>query len=257
MTDLKLNRADGRMHWSDLKQLAKSPAHYAYAIDHPRKQTRAMRVGSCLDAIVFPGVRDFVVYEGDRRGKAWDTFAERHATVEIFTASEHEDALGAARAVLESAEAAPYLVGQHQPVVQWEYEGVPCAAGIEGERGGFDVLNDPAHLADLKGTMTSEPDAFARHSFSMMWHAQLAFYTYGAPHVRERVLIAVEQEPPHVVSVFRLTPALLLAGQKTVRLLIERYKACVASGQWPGYVQSAVDLDVPAWAANLEGDSDG
>lgn len=251
MSDLKLNRADGRVHWSDLRELTKSPAHYAYAIDHPKETTRSMRVGSCLDALVFPGVRDFVVFDGDRRGKAWTEFAERHAAREIFTASEHADALGAARAVLESKEAAPYLVGEHQPVMQWEYEGVPCAAGIAGVRGGFDVLGAD-FITDLKGSRTAEPDAFARHAFQQLWHAQLAFYGYVAPPLLQPVLIAVEMVAPYVVSVFKLSPALVVAGQKTVRLLIERYKSCVASGHWPGYVQSAVDLDLPQWAANLE-----
>jgi hypothetical protein len=255
MTDLRLNRADSRMHFSDLKVLASSAKKYAYAIDHPRKQTPAMRLGSIVDALVFPGFRDFVVFEGTRRGKEWEAFQIRHATREIFSASEYEAAKGAAEAVLSDPIAAPYLVGQHQAVIHFEVEGVPCAAGIENVRGGVDVLGDD-FIADLKCTANAEPDYFTRHSFGMLWQAQLAFYGYAVPaRNTRRVLIAVEPEPPYEVVVSVMTPALILAGQKTVRMLIEKYKACIASGAWPGYVQSAVELDVPSWAANLEEES--
>lgn len=250
--DLKLNRADGKMHFSDLALLATSAKKYAWHIDHPRKQTSAMRLGSCVDAICFPGFRDFVVYEGDRRGNAWKEFQARHAAREIFTEAEHEVAAGAAAAVLSDPHAAPYLDGQYQAVLQFEVEGVPCAAGVEGVRGGVDVLGAD-FIADLKVTSNAEPDFMSRHSFGRMWHSQLAFYGYAVPPSNtKRVLITVEPEPPFEVVVQVLTPALILAGQKTVRLLIEKYKACIASGVWPGYVQSAVELDVPAWAARFE-----
>ena len=254
--DLMLNRADSRMHFSDLTMLAKSAKKYAYAIDHPRKQTPAMRLGACVDAIVFPGFRDFVVYDGERKGHAWKSFQAEHAAREIFTEAEYKNAKGCADAVLSDEHAAPHLVGQHQAVLQWECEGVPCAAGIEGERGGVDVLGDD-FIADLKVTHNAEPDYMSRHSFGRMWHAQLAFYGYAVPASNtKRVLLAVEPEPPHEVVVSVMTPALIVAGQKTVRLLIEKYKACLASGQWPGYVQSAVELDVPAWAARFEDESE-
>jgi hypothetical protein len=255
------NLKDNRVHWSELHEMRKSAAHYRYACEHPRETTRPMRVGACFDAIVL-GVRKYVVYDGDRRGKAWDNFEALHAKghvthagvhvpVEIFTRSEWDDANGAAEAVLSDPVARTYLdAATKQVVMRWDLDGVPCAAGIEGERGGFDLLGE-TWIRDLKLTNCTEPEQLNRHIVKMGWHEQLVFYRHGARangrDVTTLGIIAVESRPPYCVTCVRLSPELEQLGKRGVRSYIEKYKACEASGHWPGYVQSEVVAEALPW----------
>lgn len=111
-----LRGADGCVHFSELKQLARSPAHYRHAILTPRVTTPAIRRGLIVDRLIFeqgdcpiyPGDdrrgnawdaftelaagRELLVYPGERRGKAWKDFVEAHPDARIFTQREHDDA---------------------------------------------------------------------------------------------------------------------------------------------------------------------
>jgi hypothetical protein len=244
------HRGDNRLHWSDLREIAKSPAHYRYAVEHPKDTTRAMRVGAGLDALIFRQKRVICYPGAQRRGKEWEHFERLNRDAIILIESEHGEAMGAAQAVLDDPVARPLLQGGTQVVSQWEYLGVPCAAGVEGERGGFDVLNHQ-YIADVKGTSCTEPGEFSRHAWNMMYPQQLEFYKNSNDvikrGIKRSILIGVEMAPPHVVTVLEIPEQLQEIAAKSVHMLVEKYKACEESGQWPGYVQQPVELTLPAW----------
>jgi hypothetical protein len=87
--------------------------------------------------------------------------------------------------------------------------------------------------------------------FRMFWHCQSAWYMDGATALcldaNRFYLLCVEASPPHVVTVLQMTEPVLEMGRKQLRLWIEKLLACEASDAWPGYVQSAVDVEVPEW----------
>lgn len=258
-----MNPADNRVHWSDLRQIKRSGAHYRYAIEHPERRTvtREMTVGSVFDALVF-GQRNVARYPGKvRNGREWEAFRAAHQREIICLQSEYEEAESAADSVMSDEVAWPLIESARKQIVMtWEYEGVPCAAGIPGQRGGFDLLY-PDAIRDLKLTSNAEPEAINRQILNMGWHEQLVFYRHGARangiDVRTLGILAVEAKPPHVVTCMRLDPALTELGERGVRSAIERYKACVESGRWPGYVQSEIETSCPAWMQVETGDVDG
>ena len=95
----------------------------------------------------------------------------------------------------------------------------------------------------------------------MLWLGQLAWYrsasqiVYGTSPVAH--IVAVETRPPHVVTVFKLTPAALDLGTRTWRLLWERLMVCERTDSWPGYVEDIAQLDVPedeALSLEMEGE---
>lgn len=260
--DGRVRHADGFVHISDLKWMAKSPYHYRYACEGPRKEASdEMRVGALFDSMVFPGHRrPYVVYEGRRYGKKWDAFEDLHANDDIYTVSEYERAKGAADELLKgpTGEAArPYLIGQHQLVMQWEAFGVQFASGIEGERGGIDVLGDDhAFIADTKLTNCTEPLQFARHARKQLWPQQLVCYAEAlVKKPRELVLIGVESTPPHVVTVLTLTPAMIDRAYQSLVLWTEKLRACDASGRWPGYSDAVCECDVDPWEREDDDDA--
>lgn len=234
------NPDDGRVHFSDLKQFARSPMHYRHAVTTTREATRAMRVGTIVDRLLLGGKAP-PVFEGDRRGKEWKAFEAAHAGQEIVTRAEFDDAEPIAVAALADPLARQYLAGQHQVRLEWEMLGVRCSTR------GVDCVGD-GWISDLKITSTTEPSRWIWHARRMHWHAQLAWYAAGcaANNIdtsRGLFLVGVEAAPPHPVTVLRLSPRALEEGQRCCHLWLEQLRACEATGMWPGYAQSVCDLD--------------
>jgi hypothetical protein len=253
---------DNRIHFSELKQHAKSAAHVKLAVQGAREITRAMIVGGVADSIVFQHGRSHVVApcKRDDRVAEWRVFKVEHAGKYICTQAELDDAEGAAQAVLADPAAQRALKGcDFQQVMTWDAFGLPCAAGIKGERGGFDALG-PDSIADLKVTACTEPEALSRHLLNQLWHAQLAWYRIGARTLGRRVdvcrIIAVESAAPYNVTVLRIPERWLVQGEQIVTTWAERHRACEAADAWPGYAQEEIDAIEPAWMAEhveLEG----
>src|ERR1035441_6623548 len=67
------------LHFSTLKNFARSPAHYKYASEHGTVTTPAMAVGSAVHALCLEHGDGIVRFEGSRRGKEWTAFQEAHS----------------------------------------------------------------------------------------------------------------------------------------------------------------------------------
>ena len=247
---------DHRVHFSELKEHAKSPAHVKLACQTAREMTRPMMVGAVADSIVF-GQRGCTVYPGKvRAGKEWQAFKEAHPFEFLPIDSEFRDAMGCAKAVRNDPRAAELLEGcEYQLCVDWDARGLECGAGIHGERGGLDCVHmGKRYVADLKITSSTEPGELARHAFRMYWHAQGVWYleaaeaNWGKEWIgADFYLIAVESSRPHNVTCLRLSEASKQAGAKLLTLWTEQHRQCEASGLWPGYTQSIGELEPPEW----------
>ena len=249
------------VHHSTLKRMALSPAHYLHAATHPSEQTRPMRVGSLVHALVLGG--KYARWPGDRRAKGYAEFEAAADGYLVVTASEYDDAAPVAEAVLASKVAAPWLRGRTEVPLEWTIAGRKCATR------GIDILGE-SHIGELKTTHVAAPHRFTWEAKRMAYHAQLAWYrdavcemplAHWGPHgmcqptPRDLVIIAVETSPPHPVVAYRLTPRAVDMGQRCNALWLEQLRVCEESGEWPGYVQDVVDLDVEE-EVELEFDGD-
>jgi hypothetical protein len=52
-----------------------------------------------------------------------------------------------------------------------------------------------------------------------------------------------------------MTARLMLAGEKSVALWMDRYIACRDANEYPPYAQEIVSMDVPSWASEDEDES--
>lgn len=262
-----ITHTDGTVHFSDLKQLAKSAAHYKYRCAHPIEPTRDMRIGSYVNQLVLGKAprREIVVFDGDtRRGKVWDDFLIRNGGREILTRPEAMEAEPIADAVLTDL-CAQELLGLYPDIdsvirrraevryevpLSWTDNDIPCSTT------GIDIVS-PSYLADLKVVHNAEPEYLQKHALRMMWHAQLVWYLGGwlndpadAPPVdstKALHLLCVESSPPHCVTVLTLSAEVIDAGEKCIRAWMERLKVCAESDAYPGYVQSPVQWELPEW----------
>jgi hypothetical protein len=232
----------GPVRWSGLKLMAKSPMHYRDALDVGVTVTGPMRIGTAADAYIF-GLADPIVFDGTRRGKVWDAFCAEHDGELVVSVAENDAARRIADSVLANRDAMAVLRGEHRTEINWTFNGRAAISHPDC----FD--RTARYITDLKTSMTSDPMRFPHHARRMHYIAQLAFYRAALLaaegwRARDCYIVAVEQARPFVTTVFRLTEAALVAGEKLNRLWVERVIACEATDEWPPYIQSVAELDV-------------
>lgn len=224
--------------------------------------------------------REVVVYEADARsGKAWAEFKSSHepgtpiylasemnqaselwlkqdamhGRTEVVTRTEWDDSKPIADALRAHPDAVRCLTGRHQVALEWE------AMGLELATRGIDCVGHN-FITDLKITNSAQPSRLRWHAQRMLWHAQVTFYADAcARHDIDTsgglFLVCAEGTAPYPVTVLQLTEYAIVNGQKLCHSWLERHKACVDSGSWPGYVQGVIDLEVEG-DVELEGLAD-
>ncbi len=229
------------LRFSHLKAIARSPLHYQHALSCPLEDTKALRMGRAVDAILF-GTCGVVDYNGQRRGKEWAAFAAANAGAICLNATEAAQVRGMAKALEQHSDAMFLLGGTRQKTIRWTLSGRAC----EGTPDSFQGIV----LADLKACESSQPERFPWKGRRFAWHAQLCWYAEGlelSGHTRPTELynVAVESKAPHPVTVFELTERAKDEGARTWRLWFERLRVCEESGVFPSYAAGRVPFDVP------------
>jgi PDDEXK-like domain of unknown function (DUF3799) len=255
-----MNTLTDPVHFSNLKKLSESPAHYRDSIgkDEDKLSYRIGRLTHALRLGVQPGVK-WDVYDGTRRGKEWEAFKAARPGGDIFTKTEHALAKAMALSIDADPLATSLIKGRFEVPVEWTHEtGRRCATR------GIDVLNaEDEYTVELKTAVSSQPERFTRDALRMGYHAQGSWFrdaaTWLGVRVKRHYVIAVEKKPPHVVTVFVVTERALVEGQKLCRSWMEQLKVCEEANAWPGYAQYVVELDTRADDEDLvlEDDEDG
>ncbi len=231
--------ADEPIRFSRLRRMAQSPAHFAFA---PNETSTSMDVGSAVHAMLLGGKR-LTAFPGKvRNGKAWDQFAADNRDALILTRRELAKAEGMAKAVRADKEAMRVLDGVREQTMEWRQNGRLCRGTPDVRGAGF--------ITELKSGETSDPRRFAYKVKQFCYHGQLAWYGDGSvlagnEDPKDYYVVAVEAAAPHVVTVFRMTKNAIDQGRRLARLWFERLLVCEATNEWPPYVQSIVDLDLP------------
>jgi len=223
-----------------------SAQHGKFVLDGGEdEETYAMERGTAVHALLFGSRKVIGYHEGKvRNGKAWEAFQAEHEGAEILTAKEFSKAARMAEAVRNNRLAMEILLNDqavHEHTVDWKVLGRDCA--------GTPDVRAPGYIAELKTSVSAQPDRFRWQVLRMHYHAALAWYMQGVTlsglgQPQAAFIVAVESSPPHPVTVHRLTPGTLDIGARLVRLWMERLLGCEASGEWPGYAQSILELDL-------------
>lgn len=236
------------VRFSHLKAISKSPAHYRHSVQREREETLSMRLGSGAHALTF-GTPEVVVFHGTRRhGTAakpspWDTFEAENAGKVILSEREFEIANGMATALRSSMVADEYLFSpgvQYEHDVRWEYLGRRC-------KGRIDALG-PVNVIDLKTTKDASPEWLPYQIRREHWHVQATWYADGCERAglgwRHPFLVAVENTPPHPVTVWRLDDVTIESARRTYHQWFERLLECEATNTWPSYESDVLTLSI-------------
>lgn len=234
---------DGSLHFSTLKYIKQSPLHYANAVARTDFDTPSMRIGRAVHGLVLQEIEP-VVFDGDRRGKAWTEFKEGRDVADVLNAAEWDkvqrmrDAVFAdpfAKAVLDTCTV-------REESLEWVRSGHPCKGRLDARS------PSRSAICDLKTAKTVQPWQFMRDGVRQAYHAQLPWYDNAQGksigNWSDQFVVAVESVAPFPVQVFQLSPLLILQGWDETCLWMEKFDECIQRGNFQaGYKAGIVEWD--------------
>jgi exodeoxyribonuclease VIII len=252
-------RAEPGVSATALLRLAKSPAHYKWATEHPGPSTPAQLLGTAVHAAVLEPESfsaQFRVADTDGRTKAGKEQREAAAAagVTLFSTDDYADVLGMAGAVLTHPIAGKLIDGARTEVIL-RWKDMATEVLCKGRADAVATLDGKPAVVDLKTTGDASPQATARSLGSFGYHIQLAHYRDGVmrqfdlPDRPPCFLVAIEREPPYPVAVYLLDEYTLTAAHTERVRLLALWRRCTERNEWPAYADDAVlPLSLPAWA---------
>lgn len=241
------------------------PAKFRWEADHGRPQRRVFDLGHAAHREVL-GDGEIVVVVDAEDYKTKAAQAARDAAYAAGKAPilrrEHEETVVPMAAALREHPVAGRLfapgTGRAEPSLFW-WDGTGADAVMRRSR--LDWL--PHHVAgrrlivpEYKTCASAEPDDLEKAVARLGYYMQAAWNLDAVEAVldldRAPVFVFVFQEkgPPFVVTVAQLAQTALQLGRARNRHALDVYRACRASGRWPGYAEEVVDLETPAWLEN-------
>jgi hypothetical protein len=232
------------------------PAKFKWALDHPGNDegSQAFDFGTAAHQLVLgdPENRVAVLDYPDWRSKEARAAADqaRANGLTPLLRRQWETVADMADAIRSHPEAATLLhasSGKPERTLIWQDKpsGVWCRARVDWLR------NQAPTVVDYKTTKDASAETFSRTAADYGYHIQAAFYSEGiralgidpAPTF---LFVAQEKVAPYLVNVIELDDQALALGRTFMRIALNTYRDCKASGHWPGF--SGIELTtLPEW----------
>lgn len=237
------------------------PAKFKEYRDNPPKPRRVFDFGHLVHKLILKEGGEIVEIDApDFRTKAAQQARdEAHAEGKVpVLAKEVERARIIAERVHQHPAAGPLLQRGHPEMSLYARD---RETGVE-LRGRIDWLtlhNEQTTAVEVKTTVCAEPDDFSRTGGRLRYHIQGAWYldlliALGITPDPAFYTIAVEKEPPFLVSVVEWDAPSIARGRELKREAIDIYADCVRRGDWPSYPDNdqITPISVPAWELDDE-----
>lgn len=256
---------------SSLDRIAMSPAHYRAGYSSIGGVTA--RIGAAFHLLVLEGIEPVIAIDCARRSKddrakwaawmdkhgadgeaivegkaeTWMPAFERETGIVIVTPEEADEAKRMRDSIAGNPLARDLLMdskGVAERSLFGEIDGVPFRARPDR------TLTERAAIVDLKTCRSSARHDFRRACSSHRYHVQdIAYSTLhhqATGEWPEFWFVAVEKAKPFACAVYRLDDAARENGHYLMTRDLATYRACVESGEWPGY-ENDDSLDIPIY----------
>lgn len=242
-------KSDGISH-SNLKEMARSAAHYHYKLTHPVETTEAMLIGTLTHTAIFepdklPG--SYVVRPDgmDFRTKAGQAWRDAQ-TAPIISQGNHDAIAGICGSLRANPEVAAWLQDGRPEVSMWATH--PHTGLLRKGRVDWMVNSAPIFL-DAK-TCENAAD-FERDGATRLYHQQAAYYMAIADaneiEVERFVFLACEKQPPYGVRLIEFDEEAIRLGEQVHEANLRKLAECLKSGEWPSYSPRAEVIRLPGW----------
>lgn len=268
------------MSASRLEKLRRSPLQYLHSLTQPVERRAVLEKGTALHlAVLEPqlfeghyvilGQCEGITKKGDRCSNGGSIYRHQRSfcgihdpmkgqpideTIEVISQADYDAVLGMREAILGHPRARSLFVGRGEFEATVIFDdpttGVRCKCRPDRliERAGM--------LVDIKTTFNAAPYAFPRQAENLGYFRKLAFYrtallSIGWPH-KETAVLAIESAAPHDLVCYLLDAADLDSADAEVTRLMNLFKQCMESGEFPGYADEFAILQRPAWAKDSD-----
>lgn len=164
-----------------------------------------------------------------------------------------------ASAMAASANAHPLIVAakrspawETEMSVYWhERDHIPCKARVDAMA---EIEGVPGIcVIDLKSTIDASPAGISKHILDYGYHRQAAWYTHALRKCGRQantfIFLFVEKQPPYICTAVTIEEAAIQLAYADIRLALDIYERCEASGEWPGYTTDIItEIGLPEWA---------
>lgn len=249
--DEQTYRAAPGVNISNLKKMARTPAHYLAGVQYPLEPTETMEFGTLVHlAVLEPNrlAQSYVVRPDgldfrSKEGKAW----KEAQTVQILTPEQDHALQGITRTIQTHPTAASVLAGGQKEVSVFRHHRDTRLL----LKGRIDCLTEDANgfrtIIDVKTTQDASPGEFARSVAKFRYDAQAAFYM-DLTDAEFFLFVAVEKEPPYGVGVYQLDAAAIENGRRSYETWLQRLWDCQSTDTWPSYPTEIQTISLPKWA---------
>lgn len=234
----------GSLSQSGAKLILRAPAKFRWQQDHPKTSTNRFDFGKAAHLLVLGTGAELEVFEYDtdkiKSPKATNAFKARQAELQaregVLLLPDEYAVVQAMADKLSEHRIAMELLSEGEPEVSAYAEDPGTGVMM---RGRFDWLG-ALDMSDYKTAASADPDEFCRSATKYGYDLQVAWYLdlgklNGHP-AKAFAHIVQEIEPPYIVTVVVLPPELVERGRILKRRALERYRDCLESGRWPGYL---------------------
>ena len=241
---------------SEMKEFARTPAHYRALKENPKPTTPARRIGQLTHLAVFdPNAFDASTTVAPIVNKRTNAGKEALAEFELANQGKDmvtQDELDLVLSIAGAVRAHP-IVSEHLQVGFAEVS--VWARDPETEvlcKGRLDWLTGDGLILDLKTTEDAGQDAFARSVANYKYDLQTAQYlsllAAAGRAANEFMFIAAEKSPPFGVAVYTLYREDIEQAMAERRILLHRFAECLESDVWPNYDTAPARLSLPGWS---------
>ena len=286
MSDVDYNAIEA-MRWSTLRTILDSPLAMRHALDHPRKDTPAMRFGRAFHGAILGTASAFVAVPPAHltpsgavsTGKAAREWMESLPDETIALGPDDCERIESCCAVVAAhADASEWIAmaeadpdGGLEVVAVWieavDVDGVEVLIWCKAKA---DILSPRADLiADLK-SHRSKTGAMSLRSVegaiaSYLYHAQEGFYARGfrdalismgsgVQGFEQRGFIFASSAPPFDCVCAQADDDMVQIGDDLAVEALQRYARAVHYGEWPGCAPRRVMVSLPRWAMPRDND---
>jgi len=237
------------LNFSGTKELLKSGAHYQAYLNTQREETKALRVGKYVHALVLEpdvAVSNFaVIPEGiDRRTKdgkaAYSAFEAEALGKTILTLEEATTSERAAKTMLRIKNS----LGVNFEFTEFMFtsivNGVPVKCAI-------DAIGSDGYLYDLKTSEDASPRGFLKSVYAYRYDLQAHIYRSTLESAFSKRLLGfrfiVAEKEVDAGAVYEIGPDLQTRAICDWEAAMKTYKECSETNNWPGYSEEVQVID--------------
>ena len=241
ITEAEYNAAPG-VRRSALFNMAKSPAHYKWAMDHPQADSPALLLGRAVHcAVLQPEIFDSCYAVAPSANKStkegrriWETFMVDKGDKEVITQADYEKCMGIRESIMAHPVASVLLEGKHETSYFWKDDltGIDCKIRTDAET----EIGETLAIVDVKTCADASTQTFMKEAVKHGYDLQAGMYTEGVTANTGRecafIFIAVEKTPPYAVNVLAADNYFILRGKDLFREYLGKVAECEKTGNW-------------------------